>query len=247
LSPDTRHHRGAHPEDRRLFDQSRLPFLRQAVSDLSWLLSQSYALTSSLKLVGDRYGLTQRQRLAASRAACSDQQLEHRKSTCINLSDIRSQPIIVDGFNLIITIEAALAGGMLLLCRDGCIRDLSGVHGSYRSVDETELAIELIRDALQELGPESVRWVLDQPVSNSGRLAQRIARFSGSRGSYWKADVVMSPDAEIVAGHGQIAITSDSVVLDKIDRWANLTSDDLVRRLSNAWIVDLKGIDSLTH
>ena len=62
MSPDTRHHRGAHPADPKLFGPDQLRKLRRAVTELSWLLSRGYNMTSSLKLVGDRHGLRERQR-----------------------------------------------------------------------------------------------------------------------------------------------------------------------------------------
>src|SRR5215216_3745694 len=102
MSPDSRQHRGAHPRDRELFDAGRLAILRQATSDLSWLLSRGYALKSSLKLAGDRHNLTDRQRLAISRAACSDEQKERRKKTCLAFESLRNQRLMIDGFNLVI-------------------------------------------------------------------------------------------------------------------------------------------------
>src|SRR5688500_3971235 len=64
---DSRKHRGPHPEDGRLFATDQLPALREATRDLSWLLSRDYASPSALKLVGDRYQLEARQRIAAAR------------------------------------------------------------------------------------------------------------------------------------------------------------------------------------
>src|SRR5712664_1365582 len=132
MSPDIRKHRGAHPEDRKLFAAAQVPVLRTAVGELSWLLTRDYSLNGALKLVGDRYTLTDRQRLALARAACSDQSKERRAAALVNAEEIPGEDLIVDGFNLIITVEAALSGGLLLLCHDGCIRDLPSVHGSYR-------------------------------------------------------------------------------------------------------------------
>src|SRR3989440_9127552 len=90
MSPDIRKHRGAHPEDRKLFADDQIPALRAAVGDLSWLLTRDYTMKGALKLVGDKYALTERQRLAISRAACSDQSKTHRardrKSTRLNSS-----------------------------------------------------------------------------------------------------------------------------------------------------------------
>jgi len=59
---DRRRHRGAHPKDAELFSQAALPSLRSAIADLSRLLSRGYPLRASLALVGDRDGLTVRQR-----------------------------------------------------------------------------------------------------------------------------------------------------------------------------------------
>ncbi|HEO70156.1 MAG TPA: DUF434 domain-containing protein, partial [Candidatus Hydrogenedentes bacterium] len=41
--PDTRRHRGKHPQDETLFNDAWLPVLRDAVADLSYLLTRGYA------------------------------------------------------------------------------------------------------------------------------------------------------------------------------------------------------------
>src|SRR4029434_6236252 len=150
-----------------------------------------------VKLVGDRHALTDRQRLAISRGACSDQSNARRASTRVEIEELESADVIIDGFNLIITIEAALSGGILFLCRDGCIRDLSSVHGSYRSVDETEAAIQLIGHSLGALKTKSVNWLPDRPVSNSGRLAKLIRDYASPNGWPWTVQTVFNPDREI--------------------------------------------------
>ena len=201
-------------------------------------------MTSSLKLVGDRHGLRERQRLAVSRASCSDQDRQRRKSHRIGVEQLRDQPVIVDGFNLIITIEAALSGGLLFVGVDECVRDLSSVHGSYRSVEETDQAISMIGKALQQLGPSSVHWLLDRPVSNSGRLAAKILDLAGRNDWPWDVQVVFNPDAAIAASLS-VAITSDSSVLDRVERWADLKSHLLAREVPDAWLIDLRTIIDL--
>ena len=239
MSPDTRRHRGAHPADAELFATAQLPKLRQAVVDLCWLLSRGYNLASSLKLVGDRYGLRERQRLAVSRSACSDQDRQRRKEHCVAVEQIRDQPVTVDGFNLIITVEAALSGGPLLVGVDDCIRDLSSVHGSYRSVDETDRAITMIGEAMHRLAPSSVLWLLDRPVSNSGRLAAKLTDLAARNSWPWEVEVVFNPDAAIIASPA-IAITSDSSILDRVSRWSDLKSHLLAHDLPDAWTLDLR-------
>jgi len=241
MSPDTRRHRGAHPADAELFGADQLAQLRQAVSELCWLLSRGYNMTSALKLVGDRHGLRERQRLAVSRCACSDQQRQQRKAHLVTMEEIRGQHVNVDGFNLIITVEAALSGGVLLVGVDDCIRDLSSVHGSYRSVEETNRAIGMIGAALKRLAPATVHWFLDRPVSNSGRLAAKIADLASRNKWAWDVEVVFNPDAAIVAADG-VAITSDSSILDRVERWVDLKSHLVSREIPNAWMIDLGGL-----
>ncbi|HKC88422.1 MAG TPA: DUF434 domain-containing protein [Blastocatellia bacterium] len=232
-------HRGAHPKDRRLFDAALLPALRGAVADLSWLLSRGYPAAASLKLVGDHFELKERQRLAVARTACSDQQRESRERTRLPLESINRQDLLIDGFNIIVTTEAALSDGVLIRCRDGCVRDMSSVHGSYRSVAETEDAIRLIGEILFGEEPASVLWLLDRPVSNSGRLAQRIREMAAEHNWPWSVEVVMNPD-KVLRSSDQIVVTSDSNVLDGVKGWINLGEILVTQRLPEAWIVDLR-------
>ena len=239
MSSDNQRHRGAHPADPKLFAPMNQEILRQAVRDLSWLLSRDYAPTASLKLVGDHFTLKERQRLAVARAACSDRQREFREHNRLPLESIKGQDLLIDGFNIIVTMEAALSGGVLIRCRDGCVRDMSSVHGSYRTVTETEEAIRLISETLFGAELASAVWLLDQPVSNSGRLAQRIREMAVEHNWPWSVEVVMNPDKELRSS-GQIVVTSDSNILDGVKGWINLGEILIEQRLTESWIVDLR-------
>jgi hypothetical protein len=236
--PDIRKHRGAHPEDRKLFSGDQLPKLRAATDELSWLLTRNYTMKGALKLVGDKFALAERQRLAVSRAACSDQSKTHRMATGVGIDDVKGKALVIDGFNLLITIEAALSGGLIILCRDGCIRDLSSVHGSYRSVNETDSAILLVGQALETLGARSAAWVLDKPVSNSGRLAHKVRTFAARYLWDWSVDVAFSPDADIKTSN-RIVISSDGPLLNLVQRWTNFSRYVIENRLAASWLIDL--------
>ena len=88
--PDRRKHRGPHPEDDRLFGRPTWPVLRRAAGDLGWLLSRGYPANSALKLVGDRYGLVARQRMAVGRCVCSDEEVARRAMRMENARNIKS-------------------------------------------------------------------------------------------------------------------------------------------------------------
>ena len=219
--PDKRSHRGPHPEDAKLFTAKTRPVLARSVADMSWLLSNGYADKSSLKLVGDRYDLTRRQRLAVMRCACADQWLQHRKDIRIDPVNLSGRPVTLDGYNVLITIEAALAGGVLFVARDGCIRDLASIHGTYRRVEETAPAIAVIALVLTKLQIADVLWLLDKPVSNSGRLKKQILEFAQQKELNWNVELVLNPDKTLIESDHIIA-TSDSAVLNKCSQWLNL-------------------------
>ncbi|RAK69960.1 DUF434 domain-containing protein [Hymenobacter edaphi] len=240
---DTRH-RGPHPADTELFAPRWLPELRRAVAEMSWLLTRGYPPGGTLKLVGDRYAFTERQRWAVGRAACTDEQYLSRSAKQLPAADLGGRPVAIDGFNLLITLETALSGGVVLRGRDGALRDLSSIHGTYRAVQETDRAIRLAAAALRPLNPGSVRWLLDQPVSNSGRLAARLRDLGAELGLPWTAEVVMNPDT-VLAATTDTVVTSDSVVLDRAGSWLNLAALALEAEPPQ-WLLDLgpSGIDT---
>jgi hypothetical protein len=236
--PDKRSHRGPHPADEKLFAPEAVSDLRSALVDFSLLLTKGYAEKSALKLVGDKFSLTERQRLAVMRSACSDQQLASRDKFRIGAASLADQSVAIDGYNVLITVEAAMSGGVIFAGRDGCYRDLASIHGTYRKVTETIPAIQLIGEFLQEFGTGKVLWLLDSPVSNSGRLKTLIGELTERNNWNWEVELLLSPDAELIKTD-LIVASSDSVILDGCRQWINLAKAIIKRKLPSAWIIDL--------
>lgn len=238
--PDTRSHRGMHPEDPALFAPDAVPGLGRATDDLSLLLERGYAPLAATKLVGDRYALKQRQRAAISRAACAESVAASRHARAVSAADLRGQTLWIDGFNVVTTLEVALSQGIVLLCRDGVLRDIAGVHGSYRKVEETQPALGLIAAFVASLDVERCHFLLDRPVSNSGRLCAVIAQQAREHGWPFEADVVPDPD-RVLEHTPEIVASADGVVLDRCARWFNLAYACVRQQLPAARIIDLSG------
>lgn len=224
--------RGPDPEDSATYKPAVLPALREATDDLSWLLGRGYSDVAALKLVGDRFQLTGRQRQAVQRCACPAGIARARAARRIPLSELEG-PIAVDGFNVLITLERALAGGPVLVGRDGAWRDLAGVHGTWRSVETTGAAIELAGEVLG--GIETV-WVLDRPVSNAGRLATTLRIRASVAGWPWTVRVDPSADP-VLRAFGGTVVTSDGGILDRCATWFALEPEALAGR--EVWSVEL--------
>jgi hypothetical protein len=235
--PDLRTHRGPHPEDAALFAPDRHARLREAVAHVSWLLTRDYAVPSALKLVGDRFALDARQRTAVMRCACSDSARDARRAREVAPPDVRGRALSIDGYNVLTTAEAALGGGVILVGRDGAVRDMASIHGSYRKVEETRPAIHLIGRTLASLGARAARWYLDSPVSNSGRLKTILREIATAEGWDWQIEIVPDPDA-VLSRTSELVATADSAILDRCTAWFNLAGH-VVGAAPRPWVVNL--------
>jgi len=236
--PDHRKHRGRHPEDDTLFDVSQHDKLRSAVSDYSYLLGRGYAHKSTLKLVGDRYALTARQRVAVERSTCSAGDSEARLAKCITLPDCEGITILVDGYNILIVLESALSGGVLLCGNDGVIRDIASIHGSYRTVEETIPALEILGNALNTANPARIEIYLDSPISNSGKLKQKMDELAAANQWDWTVILDKNPD-RVLCESNEVVISSDSLILDRCRSWVNLAAEIIPQAIPTAGIIDL--------
>jgi hypothetical protein len=245
--PDRRQHRGPHPEDARLFAPEARPTLRAAAADLCWLLDRGYAPASSLKLVGDRYALAQRQRVAVGRCSCTQSACVARRARRIEVDQLQGGLVAIDGYNVLTTVEASLAGGVLLVGRDGVLRDMASVHGTFRTVAETLPAITLLGEFLSARGAERCLWYLDSPVSNSGRLKTLLREAAEAHGWPWQVELVASPDRVLKqAQQNETTVaTSDSAILDACGPWLDLARAIVNSAVGQPPVVDLSA-DSLS-
>jgi len=233
-------HRGADPEDERSFGLDRLSDLRKAVYDVCWLLDRGYGISSASELAGDRYHLTRRQRLSICRCACSSEADARRRRHCIAPSQLEGQELWLDGFNVLTAVESALGGGVILIGRDGCCRDVAGVYSHYHKVAETAPALKAIGRTVSQLGVARCCWWLDSPVFNSGRLKRIILNAASEEGWPWTVELVLNPD-RVLSAAGQIVSSSDHEILDRCQRWFNLARRVISSQVPQARVVDLGG------
>jgi hypothetical protein len=213
--------------------------LQHALQDMYYLLSRDYPLKASLALAGNRYQLVKRQLQALQGMACSANELRLRKNKELSPAALKDQTILLDGFNILIILETALSGGFVFEGLDGCYRDISSVHGSYRTVQTTEEALILTGKTLQELQLQKVIWVFDAPVSNSGKLKSACYKIASEHHFPWDIRLENVPDKYLIENSGLIC-SSDAWVLDECKAWFNLGAF-IIHNLPQAKILSCKG------
>lgn len=234
---ERRQHRGAAPEDARLFGPRQQPVLRSAAQEIVWLLDRGYRMEPAVEFVGGHHQLEARQRHALSRSLCSTAQHSDRMCRAIPAGALAGRTLSIDGFNIVIAVEVALSKGILLEGMDGGVRDMAGLRGSYHLVHETLTAIDVVGGVLAELRVGSTRWLLDAPVSNSGRLRAAILEHA----SHWPfactVELVPNPDPLLYGVDG--VATCDAAILDRCLGWFNLAGYAVRQRVPDAWRVPL--------
>ena len=226
--------RGKNSNDYVLFGSDKVQQkLKEAITDMHYLLTRGYAEKSSLQLVGNRHRLNVRQQQAVQGMSASQQQIEQRQSTCIPFENIGTNPIIIDGFNLLIILESALSGAYLFKGLDNAYRDLSGVHGTYKRVQQTETALLTVGNLLKD---NPVTWVFDQPVSNSGRLKTMLRELAEQHHFNWNIILDHNPD-KLLAESKDIVVSSDAWILDRAERWLNLGAYIIEHHIDEANVI----------
>lgn len=214
--------RGKNTGDDALFgSEKQIDKLKMAVQDMQYLLSRGYAEKASSELAGNRYRLKTRQIQAFRGASASVEQIRNRKHKELQAAELKDKTIYLDGFNVLILLESLLSGAYLFEGVDGCFRDLSGVHGTYKRVNQTQKALELVAFFFQKAEVQKLIWIFDKPVSNSGRIKQMVLDFAVENKMDWEADLQFNPD-QFLAEHAEISVSSDAWILDHCKTWFNL-------------------------
>jgi hypothetical protein len=188
-----------------------------------------YPDKASLKLVGDRFRLTERQRMAVLRGACSNADLKLRKAKELRENELKGKTILIDGFNLLISLETALSGGLIFVGRDGGYRDLASVHGTYKRVTTTQEAVEMVGRFCKKQEVEKLIWYFDTPVSNSGRLKVLLYEIAEQNGWNWEIILDFNPDKVLKEAEEGVVVSSDAMVINECVEWVNLSSILLVK------------------
>jgi len=232
--------RGFIPTDIKEFDPKNTELLRQVQMDIYYLINRGYEINRCVTFVGNRFGLSKRQRMALVRSTSKESDIKNRFEKREN--GLAGKTIHIDGFNLIIPLEIALSNSTLLHCMDGTVRDLAGLHGTYRIIDKTSEAIRLINQKLTQLNIEKAVFYLDAPVSNSGRLKEHILEQSSDMSFQTEVNLIYKVDQTLY--EKEYVVTGDAIILDHCKSWVNLCYDIITEQFPKYPFIRLNGYSS---
>ena len=227
--------RGYVDKDEELFSGAQRAKILSASNDARWLMNRGYSAESAITFTSNHYLLTSRQRMAIFRSILNDED----KTTRLKKEILKpGTEVLIDGLNIIITLETALSHSLVLRGDDGVLRDVAGLHGTYRIIDKTVKAIELILLTLSNLDVRNATFILDKPVSNSGSLKQLILEISRNFNLEVVAELDMNPDQIFVDKEN--VISSDGPVILRSSSWFNLNSMIVRDMIPDTWVFNFE-------
>jgi hypothetical protein len=203
--------------------------LQKASEDFRYLLNRAYPRKAALELVGNRYQLTSDQRHLLHRGVFSDVDAKSRQKKKIALHQIRGYDLVIDGYNVLITIEAGLSGRPLVFGDDGFIRDISGLSGNFQKTEMTTDALQLLLNVLKRLSPRQTLFLFDSPISRSGELALDVRGRMQKENLPGDAMAVRVPEKILIGFPGRVA-TSDTAIIDRSHKVVDLAGYVLSRQ-----------------
>lgn len=185
--------------------------LVKAYEDYKYLLNRGYNRKSSLDLVTARYNLSKKERLLLYRCTHSDEEIIQVRSKI----DSNSKRILVDGYNLAITLLSLIYEDEIFLCDDGFYRDLG--LGKRKNDPEILDALILISEYLNNLDKDFVIF-LDSQISKSGELAKKLREKEIKVKLVSKTDKMLLAEKEVIA-------SNDFVILSKAEKICDILRD----------------------
>ncbi|MEE8167390.1 MAG: DUF434 domain-containing protein [Candidatus Hydrothermarchaeales archaeon] len=195
--------------------------LKDAICDLRYLLNRGYKRKTALRMVEDRYQLSSGKRNFLVRAVFSEEEAREHKIKLACIEDVDGKLVAIDGYNILIGVEAALKGESVFLCDDGFVRDASAIFGKYRVSKYTLPAVEQILEVLKVHSPKEAIFIFDAQISRSGELAALV------RGKLQEfkliGDAIAVPNADYELSKYQLVCSSDRAIIKKVQKVVDLT------------------------
>jgi len=227
-------------------DVLKIQQFHEAAIDFRYLLNRAYPRKASLELVGNHYQLTFDERHLLHRGVFSEGDARKRLRKKVSLQKVSGEELAIDGYNVIITIEAALSGRPLILGDDGFLRDISGLSNNFRRTRRTEESLRLIYALLKERKPRRTIFLFDAPISKSGKLAGEVRRHLQEMNIPGDSEAVRVPE-EILIGFPGIVATSDTAIIDQSARIVDLAGLLIRQRIPSVHILRFKKRSSRSH
>lgn len=195
--------------------------LLKPARDIRSILRWGYPKFATIRFVADHAQLSVEERHILTRVIMPPEEVIFRIRKKVACKDIKDKHILLDGYNVLLSVDSILKKEPMWFCDDGYVRDTRYYFSKAKQAENIEKALDEVLKFLSENHPKSLTFLLDAQISRSGELTGLIRRKMKEKGISGEARTSKTTDFELKtagkrSGNDFIVASSDGVVIDAV-------------------------------
>jgi hypothetical protein len=190
----------------------------KAADDIRYLLERGYHRDIAIRFVADHYKMDKNERYILARTVFSDATASSRKKKKLDIRDLKNRKLLVDGYNVLITLENLLGSEDIWIGDDSFLRDIKGMFKNHSNKDITFQAVEKMLNFIKKSDFECAEILLDMQMKNSGELAAFIRKRMEELSISGDARTSKHVDFDLKnCEPDYVVATADGVIIDAVE------------------------------
>ncbi|MGD2035160.1 MAG: DUF434 domain-containing protein [Bacteroidales bacterium] len=180
--------------------------------DYFYLIDRDYPEKGALKLVGDRHRISKELRIILYRGVSSRQNSVRRARRLVKKPSGR---LIIDGYNILLTLLNYRLGHFVFISTDSICRDAGSLFGKIKKDNFFSDCLTLLMEYLNAYRQVEFDIYLDSPVPSSKKHKKKLSEIIATQKLPGNVHAVDSADLSIKDHHEGTIATSDSAIIDQ--------------------------------
>ena len=195
--------------------------LLKPARDIRSILRWGYSKFATIRFVAEHSQLSAGERHILTRVIMPPEKVVSRINKKIACDSISNRDILLDGYNVLLSVDSLLKNEPMWFCDDGYIRDTRYYFSKESQAEGIERSLDSVLEFLSGTTPKSVTFLLDSQISRSGELAGFIRRKLEERKIQGGARTSKTVDFDLKTEGGDpekklIVATSDGIIIDSV-------------------------------
>jgi hypothetical protein len=204
-------------------DQYLREKLLKPARDIRSLLRWGYPKFASINFVVTHSQLSIEEHYILTRVIMPPDKIVSRINKKISCTGIKDRDLLLDGYNVLLSVDSLLKKEPIWFCDDGYIRDTRYYFSKSKQAQDLEESVDLVLNFLSETLPKSTVFLLDAQISRSGELAGLIRHKMNEYGIPGDSRTSKTVDFELKTEGSNpenhlIVATSDGIVIDSVQQ-----------------------------
>jgi hypothetical protein len=214
--------------------------LLKPANDIRSILRWGYPKFATIRFVADHFRLSAKERHILTRVIMPPDRTVSRAKKKIGCKETGNRDLLLDGYNVLLTVDSLLKKEPMWFCDDSYIRDTRFYFSKAKHAQDIEEALETVLDFLAETGTKTATFLLDAQISRSGELAGLIRHRMQEKGISGDARTSKHVDFDLKIEGGKpergiVVASSDGIIIDSVLQVLDIP----------ACLMEKRGIESL--